>query len=216
MIKFNELINKRMKFMKIGVLGYASVGKNLEVLFKNAGYTTIIGVRSPEKYEQDNVTDIVAAAEDADTVVLAIPYRVCSEVLPDLKMALSKKIVIDATNPLNEDYSPILFDKEDSAGETLQRILGESMMVKAFNTIFADNMTREKLDRDGRKLTTFIAGDNDPANEKVLQLAEKIGFSPINTGPLKNSRYLEGMAHLNIQIAFGQGKGADVAFLYDH
>ena len=54
MIKFNELINKRMKFMKIGVLGYASVGKNLEVLFKNAGYTTIIGVRSPEKYEQDN------------------------------------------------------------------------------------------------------------------------------------------------------------------
>ena len=216
MIKFNELINKRMKFMKIGVLGYASVGKNLEVLFKNAGYTTIIGVRSPEKYEQDNVTDIVAAAEDADTVVLAIPYRVCSEVLPDLKMALSKKIVIDATNPLNEDYSPILFDKEDSAGETLQRILGESMMVKAFNTIFADNMTREKLDRDGRKLTTFIAGDNDPANEKVLQLAEKIGFSPIDTGPLKNSRYLEGMAHLNIQIAFGQGKGADVAFLYDH
>ena len=216
MIKFNELINKRMKFMKIGVLGYASVGKNLEVLFKNAGYTTIIGVRSPEKYEQDNVTDIVAGAKDADTVVLAIPYRVCSEVLPDLKMALSKKIVIDATNPLNEDYSPILFDKEDSAGETLQRILGESMMVKAFNTIFADNMTREKLDRDGRKLTTFIAGDNDPANEKVLQLAEKIGFSPIDTGPLKNSRYLEGMAHLNIQIAFGQGKGADVAFLYDH
>ena len=202
--------------MKVAILGYASVGKNLESLFKNAGYTTIIGVRSPEKYLQHNVTNIVSAAEDADTAVLAIPYRVCSEVLPNLKMALSEKIVIDVTNPLNEDYSPILFDKEDSAGESLQRILGESMMVKAFNTIFADNMTLEKLDRDGRKLTTFIAGDNDPANEKVLQLAEKIGFSTINTGPLKNSRYLEGMAHLNIQIAFGQGKGADVAFLYDH
>ena len=202
--------------MKVAILGYASVGKNLEVLFKNAGYTTIIGVRSPEKYLKHNVTNIVSAAEDADTAVLAIPYRVCSEVLPNLKMALSEKIVIDVTNPLNEDYSPILFDKEDSAGETLQRILLESMLVKAFNTIFADNMTPEKLDRDGRKLTTFIAGDNDPANEKVLQLAEKIGFSPINTGPLKNSRYLECMAHLNIQIAFGQGKGADVAFLYDH
>ena len=202
--------------MKLAILGYASVGRNLESLFKNAGYTTIIGVRSPEKYLQHNVTNIVSAAEDADTAVLAIPYRVCSEVLPNLKMALSEKIVIDVTNPLNEDYSPVLFDKEDSAGETLQRILLESMLVKAFNTIFADNMILEKLDRDGRKLTTFIAGDNDPANEKVLQLAEKIGFSPIDTGPLKNSRYLEGMAHLNIQIAFGQGKGADVAFLYDH
>ena len=202
--------------MNVAILGYASVGKNLEALFKNAGYTTIIGVRSPEKYLKHNVTNIVSAAEDADTAVLAIPYRVCSEVLPNLKMALSEKIVIDVTNPLNEDYSPILFDKEDSAGETLQRILLESMLVKAFNTIFADNMTPEKLDRNGRKLTTFIAGDNVPANEKVLQLAKKIGFSPIDTGPLKNSRYLEGMAHLNIQIAFGQGKGADVAFLYDH
>ena len=132
--------------MKVAILGYASVGKNLESLFKNAGYTTIIGVRSPEKYLKHNVTNIVSAAEDADTAVLAIPYRVCSEVLPNLKMALSEKIVIDVTNPLNEDYSPIPFDKEDSAGETLQRILLESMLVKAFNTIFADNMTPEKLE----------------------------------------------------------------------
>ena len=31
--------------MKVAILGYASVGKNLESLFKNVGYTTIIGVR---------------------------------------------------------------------------------------------------------------------------------------------------------------------------
>ena len=53
-------------------------------------------------------------------------------------------------------------------------------------------------------------------SKETRDIAKKIGFSPIDTGPLKNSRYLEGMAHLNIQIAFGQGKGADVAFLYDH
>ena len=76
-------------------------------------------------------------------------------------------------------------------------------------------MTPEKLARDGRKLIAFIAGDNDWANEKVLQLAEKIGFSSVDTGPLKNSRYLESMAHLTIQIAVAQGKGLGVAFLYD-
>ena len=76
-------------------------------------------------------------------------------------------------------------------------------------------MTPERLARDGQKLTAFIAGDNDRGNEKVLQLAEKIGFSSADTGPLKNSRYLESMAHLTIQIAVAQGKGLGVAFLYD-
>ena len=76
-------------------------------------------------------------------------------------------------------------------------------------------MTPERLARGGRKLTAFIAGDNDRANEKVLQLAEKIGFSSVDTGPLKNSRYLESMAHLTIQIAVAQGKDLGVAFLYD-
>ena len=47
------------------------------------------------------------------------------------------------------------------------------MMVKAFNTIFADSTwTRGKLDRDGRKLTTFIAGDNDP-KRKSFTACEK-------------------------------------------
>jgi hypothetical protein len=76
-------------------------------------------------------------------------------------------------------------------------------------------VTPERLARDGQKLTAFIAGDNDRGNEKVLQLAEKIGFSSVDTGPLKNSRYLESMAHLTIQIAVAQGKGLGVAFLYD-
>ena len=76
-------------------------------------------------------------------------------------------------------------------------------------------MTPERLARDGQKLTAFIAGDNDRGNEKVLQLAEKIGFSSVDTGPLKNSRYLESMVHLTIQIAVVQGKGLGVEFLYD-
>ena len=76
-------------------------------------------------------------------------------------------------------------------------------------------MTPERLARDGQKLTAFIAGDNDRGNEKVLQLAEKIGFSSVDTGPLKNSRYLESMAHLTIQVAVAQGKCLGVAFLYD-
>lgn len=40
------------------------------------------------------------------------------------------------------------------------------------------------------------------------------GFAPVDGGPLRSARYLEAIAHLNIQIAVGQSGGTDVAFLY--
>ena len=36
----------------------------------------------------------------------------------------------------------------------------------------------------------------------------------VDAGILKNARYLEPMAQLNIQIAYGLGGGTDVAFRY--
>ncbi|MEM8839252.1 MAG: hypothetical protein AAGE89_14250, partial [Pseudomonadota bacterium] len=57
-------------------------------------------------------------------------------------------------------------------------------------------------------------GDDDHAIERVSELASSIGLHPIQTGPLKNSRYLEAMAHLNIAIAVGQGGGTNAAFIY--
>jgi predicted dinucleotide-binding enzyme len=60
----------------------------------------------------------------------------------------------------------------------------------------------------------YIAGDNDAAKQKVYALASDIGYAPIDTGPLYTARYLESMAHLNIQIAVGQGGGTHAAFIY--
>jgi hypothetical protein len=42
-----------------------------------------------------------------------------------------------------------------------------------------------------------------------------LGFAPVDAGPLRSARYLEAIAHLNIQIAVGQGGGTDAAFVYD-
>jgi hypothetical protein len=48
----------------------------------------------------------------------------------------------------------------------------------------------------------------------VAQLIRDAGFDPVAAGPLKNARYLEPMAQLNIQIAHRLGGGTDVAFRY--
>jgi predicted dinucleotide-binding enzyme len=90
--------------------------------------------------------------------------------------------------------------------------LPEAYVVKAFNTIFADVMSEPV--KNGQRVTAFIAGDNDAAKQKVYALASDIGYAPIDTGPLYTARYLESMAHLNIQIAVGQGGGTHAAFIY--
>jgi predicted dinucleotide-binding enzyme len=64
--------------------------------------------------------------------------------------ALVCKIVIDATNPVAKDWSPILIGEEDSGAEQVARMLPESLVVKAFNTIFADVLTPTRLDCDVR------------------------------------------------------------------
>ena len=48
----------------------------------------------------------------------------------------------------------------------------------------------------------------------MAQLIEDAGFEPVDAGMLKNARYLEPMAQLNIQIAYGLSGGTDVAFRY--
>ena len=200
--------------MKIAVIGYGTVGKKFAELFCSAGYDVIVGLRSapvdPIPYPQASFKE---AAKAADTVALAIPFSACADVLPEIAEASKGKVVIDSTNPVNSDWSPKLLGQEDySAGEEVSRLLPDAQVVKAFNTIFADVM--DKPVRDGKQITAFVAGDNDSAKHIVANLAAKIGYAPVDTGPLYTARYLESMAHLNIQIAVGQEGGTDAAFIY--
>lgn len=154
------------------------------------------------------------AVSNADVVIVALPFAATAEVLPTLASALAGKMVVDATNPVQADWSPLPLGAENSAGEETARCLTKSKIVKAFNTVFADVMTPPRLDRRGRKITVFVAGDYADANNLIARLSGSIGFAPLVTGPLKNARYLEAMAHLNIAIAMGGG-GTNAAILYD-
>lgn len=199
--------------MKIAILGFGNVGKQLANLFSKAGHEIIIGLRSSSNQELTYSTaTFKEAAEMADVVTLAIPFAYCADVLPELSDLIKGKIVIDCTNPLNDDWSPKLLGQENSGSEEISRLLPGAYVVKAFNTIFADVMDRPVM--NGQAITAFIAGDSDAAKQKVIALARDIGYAPVDTGPLYTARYLESMAHLNIQIAVGQGGGTKAAFVY--
>ena len=204
--------------MDIGIIGGGNVGCRLAHLLTDAGHRVWVGVRQPDGRPTDGgytLVPVEEAAERGKVIILALPYTAMPSALPPLAERLTGKIVVDATNPLGDDWSPLPLGEVTSGAEEIVRWLPDVRVVKAFKTVFADVMTPEHLDRDGRKVTLFIAGDDEDANTQIANLGRDVGFAPLVTGPLRNARYLEAMAHLNIAIAVGQGGGTNAAFLYD-
>lgn len=195
--------------MNISFIGAGNVASSLGNLFANSGHTVKYGTQNPN----DGQLSISEACIFGEVVCFAIPYSAMEDVLTINKESLKGKIVVDITNAINiEDWSP-LFLGEDSGGEQTARLLPESKVVKAFNTIFADVMKPEKQQFDGQKLTAFIASDDTEAAETIKKLADEAGFSGFVVGGIRNARHLEAIAHLNIAVAMSGG-GTDAGFTY--
>jgi predicted dinucleotide-binding enzyme len=60
------------------------------------------------------------------------------------------------------------------------------------------------------------AGDHGAARKAALELARSIGFDAVDGGPLKNARYLEPLAFLNVQLSWVLGNGLNVGFKFVH
>lgn len=52
----------------------------------------------------------------------------------------------------------------------------------------------------GIQLDGFVAGDDQAAKVKVLELVRSIGLTPIDVGPLVRARQLEAMGFLNMAL----------------
>ena len=193
--------------MKVAIIGAGNVGKALATSITRAGHEVTLSASSPES-AQDAAAEVGAqaaatntdAVRGAELVILAVPFvGVGADVAAELRDAVDGKTIIDVTNPLKADYSGLATDGT-SAAEEFQKLLPAANVVKAFNTIFASNQASPSTDIDG-----FVAGDDDKAKQRVISLVESIGFSPVDVGPLRAARHLEGMAWINIGLNAANG-----------
>ncbi|MFO5492253.1 MAG: NADPH-dependent F420 reductase [Cuspidothrix sp.] len=209
--------------MKIAVIGAGNVGSRLAKLFILAGHEITIGSREQEKAiaiaaklgETVKGAKYADAVASADVIIVTTPWanNTTLDVVQELG-DLTGKIVIDCTNPLAPDYMSNTLGYTTSSAEEIAKLLPGVPVVKAFNTIFAEVMEPGKQIFDGQKATGFYCGDDAAAKAIVAKLIEDAGFEPVDAGVLQNARYLEPMAQLNIQIAYGLGGGTNVAFRY--
>jgi len=197
--------------MKIAIIGGGNVGTALAGAWTRAGHTVVLGLRDTGKGGAFEALEPRAAAEEADAVVLAVPYGAVAEVAAAIG-PLSGKIVIDATNPIaRTDHGPDLaIGFASSGGEELQRLLPQARVIKTLNQIGAEGMA----DASGfaHQPAMFMAGDDEEAKRTVAGLLADIGFEPLDAGPLHRARLLEPFAMVWINQALMRGKGRDWAF----
>jgi len=203
--------------MKITVIGAGNMGSAFVKQLTRAGHQVSVTARDSAKATQvaaahpgAKAVATAGAATGADAVVLATGHADAVSALQAVG-DLKGKVVIDITNPMTADYMGLTIGHRTSAAEEIAKAVPGAEVVKAFNTVFAQVLSEGADFGNGRKVSIFIAGDSEHAKQTAGAIAESIGFEIVDAGGLKNARYLEPLAGLNIYLGYGAGLGTAIA-----
>lgn len=203
--------------MNILILGAGNMGSALAGQFARAGHAVRIAATSLAKATTvassipgTTAVDAAGSAAGSDVIVVATPFE---QAVPALQAAgaLDGKVVIDITNPLTADYMGLTIGHDTSAAEEIAKALPAAEVAKAFNTLFAQVLAEGAAFADGHTATAFVASDSERAKATATALIDSIGFQAVDAGPLRNARYLEPLAGLNIYFGYGAGRGTGIA-----
>jgi 8-hydroxy-5-deazaflavin:NADPH oxidoreductase len=190
--------------MNITIIGSGNVGQALARSGVRAGHKVTLSASSADHAAEaakatgaHAATSNIEAVKDADLVIVAVPYDNLGAVFRELGSSVDGKVVVDATNHVNTQNPGEVLGTTSNA-EEIQKRHTKVLVVKAFNYAFAARMAEPSV--GGMRLDGFVAGDDQAAKDKVLELVKSIGFRPIDAGPLVMARVLEGMALLSVTL----------------
>ena len=192
--------------MEISIIGDGNVGSALSRGLERAGHEVTTCGHDAERERE--------LAESGEIIILAVPFEAIDDVASTIGHRADGKTVIDVTNVITPDMKGLAVGFTTSGAEEWQKRLPQAHVIKAFNTEFANTM--DSGEAKGEQLTAFIAGDDPQAKETVIELAEDIGFDPVDAGPLQNARLLEPLALLNVQLGYELGLGRDMGIKVVH
>lgn len=180
----------------IGLIGAGHIGSQLARLSIRNGYDVVLSnSRGPETLSalvkelgpRARAATPLEAARAGDLVVVTIPLKNIRSVPIE---PLAGKVVIDTNNyyPQRDGNIPELDDESLTTSELLQRHLPQSKVVKAFNHIYAQELTTHgQAAGTPNRRALVIAGDDAEAKATVARLIDQFGFDTVDAGPLKES-----------------------------
>ena len=198
----------------LGLLGGTGPeGRGLALRFALAGESVIIGSRDQARAEEaakrvqtrGKITGVHGAtnahtAQEADTVILTVPYEAQASLLAPLAGPLEGKTVISTVSPLAfEGGMPsVLAVPEGSASAQVQSILPRSTVVAALHHVSAVELWTPEKVLEGDVL---VCSDDSDAKARVIDLVRRIpDLRGIDAGSLSNARYVEEITALLLNL----------------
>jgi NADPH-dependent F420 reductase len=200
---------------KIAILGgTGKEGKGLAFRWVTAGYEVIIGSRVVEKAQNavnelkqildPNKQELLkgstndTAADEADIIVLTVPFEAHKVMLETLKDQIKNKILIDVTVPIvPPKFTKVQMPPAGSAAQEALEILGfEAKVASAFQNISYERLLNEK----DIECDVLVSGTDKETREMVLKLVDDAGMIGWDAGPIENSVVAEGLTSILINI----------------
>lgn len=180
----------------IGLIGAGHIGSQVARLAVANGHNVVISnSRGPETLAdlvkelgpKARAASALDAAKAGDIVVVTVPLKAYKSVPVE---PLAGKIVLDTNNyyPQRDAHIPELDQQKTTSSELLQAHLPKSKVVKAFNHIYAAELTTHGQPKgSANRRALIIAGDDAQAKATVTQLLDLFGFDTTDAGPLSES-----------------------------
>lgn len=193
--------------------GTGQEGSGLAMRWVRSGYRVILGSRSAQKAEERSTelnnrlgetglmagAENLAAAKEADLIVLTVPYEAQREILKSIRPALDGKILINVGLPINPDRPSLVRTiSGGSSSQEAQDQLGPSVrVVAAFQNVSAEYLGDPERSVD---CDVLVCGDDAEAKVATMRLAEAAGLVAYDAGPLVNSSVVEGLTAILLGI----------------
>lgn len=196
--------------MNIGFIGGGQVAQTVGTALSMRGHNVRLSSRTPDnlraKISQSDTLSVGSfeeAASFGEVIFLALKWDGLEEVLRALDPTLLQgKIVIDPTNAtkLNtETNTGELLPVDGSVGETVQRLLPASRVVKAMSVSAEVDPAR----KDGTPMMP-IAGNDAEAKQTVTQLLNELGWEYVSDqGSIAQCRPIEALSVFMMDYVFG-------------
>ncbi len=199
--------------MSIAILGgTGKEGKGLAYRWAKAGYRIYIGSRAAEKAQSaaNDLATMLAdnafiegktnleAAQNADIIVLTVPYAAHRETLESVKDALQGKLLVDVTVPLvPPKVTKVQMPAAGSAAQEARQILGENVEVaSAFQSISYEHLFED----EAVECDVLVTGTSKRARDEALSLVSAANMIGWDAGPIENSVVVEGLTSVLINI----------------
>jgi 8-hydroxy-5-deazaflavin:NADPH oxidoreductase len=186
--------------LRLGIVGAGKLGTTIARAAIDAGYDVAMS-GSGEPDEIALTVDVLApgtrartteeVAAHADIVVLAVPTHRFRELAPDL---FDGKILIDAMNywePV-DGIDDELASADAGSSSIVQAHFPSARVVKSLNQLGyheLDELRRPHGSPD--RIAVGAAGADRLAVRRVMRLIDRLGFDPVDAGPLENGVALE-------------------------